>query len=969
MIKEDAYPVLYEGKEPYIFISYSHDSKDKVYEILNRMNLNGIRVWYDKGLEKGVDWEKYVEVKMKEASMVFFFFDINFFSSDSLLREVKLVRENNIKYCPIYYEGKLCQQIYRSIPEDIIVDEEKVDILIKSFNSKITSIIFKNNDLFYKEIVEEAVKQNSISKELEQVALEKPHKFVFIAKDSLFSHSIAEGIVSEFSKSNHSLDIKYINDLNAPMDICCNNALNEVLNGNFDGLILRPLGKMNERTFSLFKEICKKIKVVICDNSLTVEQQKLLGEFNPTFVCSDFKLGGEKIATIIKQIAFSFGTYLTDIYIAIGPSKNVPGTIRSEAIVNKLSIDGMQNVLTIPLNSLEPVDSFQRINNYFINKQLNNVFEKCLILYAGNDNIALYLAKNLDKIRTNIPLTAYKKIVIIGYDGIIGTTKNSILEESNYDYITVDTLPFNQGSVCARRILKEINGLNKKENVMVTPKVIKKLNLDPLQLNKIDSINGLLKNAKCFVFDLDGTIADTETLHWEAYNLLLKEEYNISLSEENIKRYIGNNEISIYRMIEHDYDITIDDEHFLKTRLEIYLKLIEEKNLQPYKWVNYFKQNYSDKKVILLTSQKPMIVNTLLNLWNLDDLILKRRRISTHDGKITKKEVFENLYKYVDVNREDISDIVVFEDSEHVAKMAYQLGYTVIGIKHMYNQNTLKSCVCTVDEKIKKGLFVGLAGLDLVFNVNKMPNKDDKVKTSEYYLSVGGPALKAAITCVKLGGDATLIAGIGSSQISNIIRQCCDTYHIKLIDLMPTKAIPNISFVAINKNDSTRDIVSGQTISSNILNIPDSYYKQFDYCLYDCNFPFFTKELVENLENADIPLILDCGSWKDNISYALEYASYAISSNNFKSTKGEDIFALKDIYNIPFVAKTRGKESILAKCDKEIIEINVQAKEHVSTLGAGDVFHGAFCYYKFNLEEDFIKSLEDASQIATKYVK
>ena len=41
----------YEGKEKYIFISYSHSDSEIIIPILEELNSNGYRIWYDDGIE------------------------------------------------------------------------------------------------------------------------------------------------------------------------------------------------------------------------------------------------------------------------------------------------------------------------------------------------------------------------------------------------------------------------------------------------------------------------------------------------------------------------------------------------------------------------------------------------------------------------------------------------------------------------------------------------------------------------------------------------------------------------------------------------------------------------------------------------------------------------------------------------------------------------------------------------------
>lgn len=89
----------------------------------------------------------------------------------------------------------------------------------------------------------------------------------------------------------------------------------------------------------------------------------------------------------------------------------------------------------------------------------------------------------------------------------------------------------------------------------------------------------------------------------------------------------------------------------------------------------------------------------------------------------------------------------------------------------------------------------------------------------------------------------------------------------------------------------------------------------------------------------------------------------------FVSPEGEDIFALKKRYNIKEVAKTRGEKSVLFETENGVGEIAVKSRKNVSTVGAGDVSHGAFCYFKFSKNESFKEALTHATEIATNYVK
>lgn len=965
-------PRAYDGDEKYVFISYSHDSKREVYKILHRLNNAGVHFWYDDSLEHGVNWKDNVKEKILNSEAVWFFFDKYFFQSQSLKEEILLVANNHKKYSPIYYTGNVYRDVLRNaIKEDFDTDEGIEDVIKPYFKSEITAIINNNTSEFVDELVREAERLGSIGEKAIETYKNTAKKFVFVGKNSLFTKSLVYGIRNVFAEIDSKIEKRYLSpDKLEPLDKQMRDVFSDVLNDNYSGLILRPIGEMSEKTFILFKEICKNMPVVVCDIDISKQQRKELGDEAPIFICSDFEAGGKKIGILINRLCFVYGKTATDIVICKGPNDMSSAKERSEAIIREIKDECLECTKIISLDTLNKNEAYEQIVSYLEDEIDYNVTERNLVLFAGNDNVAYHFGKMLEKDVRLKKVCGYRRITILGYDGIVDSMNNSILEGINYNYATIDAIPSYQGEIVAKALIATLNEEQEEKLVRVEPKLIKKLDYKPRSVNTLNYALPLIKNAGLFIFDLDGTIADTETLHWEAYNILMQKKYKITLKEQDIKRYIGNSEVNIYNMIEKDYHIEINAQEFLKERLRIYLQLLEERNLQPFKWVRCFQDMNSDTPVLLLTSQVPEVVDILLSLWQLDELIPREWRISAHNGRISKEEVFANPLSYVPDSARIYNDhVVVFEDSEHVANLASSYGHTVVGIAHRYNNGTLKHCDLIINELVKNGLFVGLGGIDMVYYVPNLPPVNAKIKTSAYEVAVGGPALNAAIICAKMGGSATLLTGVGNSPLSSIIKDECEKWDIKLVDIMPDKEKPNVSFVAVDTTRSYRTIVSGQSESMALKNVPPDFFDEFDYCLYDCNLPSYTPKLIRSLSAHNIPLVLDCGSWKDNILYALKYADIAISSENFSSPEGEDIFSLGEKSQMKCVAKTRGGNPIMLMDESGAGNINVEKLENVNTLGAGDILHGAFCHFYFDLEEDFRTALTHASEYSTSYLK
>lgn len=50
----------YRGNQPYIFISYSHKNMDTALSIVDRLQKDGYRIWYDEGIDPGTEWDENI---------------------------------------------------------------------------------------------------------------------------------------------------------------------------------------------------------------------------------------------------------------------------------------------------------------------------------------------------------------------------------------------------------------------------------------------------------------------------------------------------------------------------------------------------------------------------------------------------------------------------------------------------------------------------------------------------------------------------------------------------------------------------------------------------------------------------------------------------------------------------------------------------------------------------------------------
>jgi len=252
---------------------------------------------------------------------------------------------------------------------------------------------------------------------------------------------------------------------------------------------------------------------------------------------------------------------------------------------------------------------------------------------------------------------------------------------------------------------------------------------------------------------------------------------------------------------------------------------------------------------------------------------------------------------------------------------------------------------------------VGLCTKDIIYYINEYPCHNHKSKTEDFATYIGGPAANAAITYAALGGDATLATCLGNSAESLAIIEQLRGYGVSVLNYSDYDTLPDMASIFVTE-DGKRTIVSGQ----HPFEVNRDYdLTDYDFALFDCNQQEISVDILQKLEGKTV--VLDAGSIKPNIELFLRRADIVISSEDFMDERGNNIFAMG--CRAKHKAVTRGECPILYN-GKEIPVENVNA---VDTLGAGDIFHGAFCYAHFVEGKKCEEALRFAAKIASESVK
>ena len=267
-----------------------------------------------------------------------------------------------------------------------------------------------------------------------------------------------------------------------------------------------------------------------------------------------------------------------------------------------------------------------------------------------------------------------------------------------------------------------------------------------------------------------------------------------------------------------------------------------------------------------------------------------------------------------------------------------------------------------------EAIFVGLSTVDIVYAVEEFPNANSKIAALSQDLYIGGPATNASIAFAHLGGSATLVTAVGRHALAGAITAEIRQYSINLIDLYPNFAeVPVLSSICVNRLGQ-RNVVSANATRINVpfARADQPALKRASLVLVDGHYMQACQLWARAARSMGIQVVLDGGSWKEGTDELLRSIDTAICSNDFCppgcTTEDEVTGYLKD-RGVTNIAITKGADPIRFQSNEASGTVSIPSIEPVDTMGAGDIFHGAFCYF-FSCGAAFEEALTEAAKVA-----
>ena len=267
-----------------------------------------------------------------------------------------------------------------------------------------------------------------------------------------------------------------------------------------------------------------------------------------------------------------------------------------------------------------------------------------------------------------------------------------------------------------------------------------------------------------------------------------------------------------------------------------------------------------------------------------------------------------------------------------------------------------------------KGLFLGLSTADIIYYIPHHPKNNQKIKAERQLSFAGGPATNAAVTFAAFGNQASLITGLGIHPLAFMAKKDLADHFVHLIDCTDQpKRPPVLASIMVDLSNGERSVVYSNTDVRKLRPdaLGESILEDVDVVMLDGYYLPQALQVAEMARPLHLPVVLDGGSWKDGLADLLPLCTYAVCSNNFYPpgcNTPDDVFAYLGKRGIASIAITSDGNPIQVMDAGLRTELPVMDIKPVDTLGAGDIFHGAFCHYI--LDHDFLTSLGRAAEVA-----
>ena len=244
---------------------------------------------------------------------------------------------------------------------------------------------------------------------------------------------------------------------------------------------------------------------------------------------------------------------------------------------------------------------------------------------------------------------------------------------------------------------------------------------------------------------------------------------------------------------------------------------------------------------------------------------------------------------------------------------------------------------------------VGIATLDRVKAVDRLPRGPGKYRATSSTVIGGGVAANAAVAIARLGGHARFMSVVGDDDVGTAIIKGLESEGVdhRAVRVIADRCSPESTVLIAG--DGERLIVNHASPDLFDLAHPPEPEEigEMQAVLVDMRWPAGAVPALRSAKDQRVPGVVDCDHDPTESPGVLEAAShivFALPTLEVMTGHADPVLALKTAARqlTAWIAVTAGEDGTYWIDGDTVRHLPATAVDAVDTLGAGDVFHGAF---------------------------
>lgn len=252
---------------------------------------------------------------------------------------------------------------------------------------------------------------------------------------------------------------------------------------------------------------------------------------------------------------------------------------------------------------------------------------------------------------------------------------------------------------------------------------------------------------------------------------------------------------------------------------------------------------------------------------------------------------------------------------------------------------------------------VGLNATDTLLVLPHFPAYAGKAPFLEETVSPGGQVASALVTCARLGLRVKYIGTVGDDERGRIQIESLRAAGVNIEHLQVRRnCASQCGYILIDRSTGERTVLWRRPEGLRL--DPADIHPEMITCGRLLHIDGHDTPAVEKAariaRQAGIPVTVDVDTIYHGFDRVLPHVDYLIASSEFpvQWTNERDPFkaleTIQEEYGMQVAAMTLGPHGALARAHGRFLYSPAFVVNCVDTTGAGDVFHGAFCYAVLN---------------------